>query len=238
MTTRVTTWNVLHRIHGLNWSEAPIAQFPDERARIAAISQTVAQWLAEGVDVVCLQEVSGDQLSSLRALGAHVFAHQYPRVPRLRAEGADGLVDRSEHLVTLVRAAGATQFDARTFESDPGKGFLAVELATGVAVINTHVSFGESGKRQLELLERVAKSREPVAVVGDFNAPVNEVSMGLGASFALSSVASPTRIATPQHPQGKIIDHVAVRGARIEAAHVLDAAGLSDHHPVRATTRP
>ena len=33
---RVTTWNVLHRVHGLNWKEPAVARFSDERAPAGA----------------------------------------------------------------------------------------------------------------------------------------------------------------------------------------------------------
>jgi endonuclease/exonuclease/phosphatase family metal-dependent hydrolase len=236
---RVTTWNVLHRVHGVNWNEAPVQAFPDERERIAAISRLVARWLSAGVDVVCLQEVSGDQLASLRsAAGADVrlFEHTYPRVPRLHRGGAPPLVDMSEHLAVLTSAPGASRVGAWTFESDPGKGALAVEVG-GVLVIDTHVSSGERRGAQLGLL--AARAREGggpgAAVLGDFNAPADVVRGGLGEGISVCDLAGqrPTRIETWEHP-AKTIDHVAVRGGAIESASVLEGGGLSDHNPVTA----
>lgn len=60
---QIVTWNVLHRIHAENWREAVPDRFPIEAERLDRISQRVAGVLREDDDaVVCLQEVSGDQL--------------------------------------------------------------------------------------------------------------------------------------------------------------------------------
>lgn len=227
---RVITWNVLHRVHAVNWSEPCIAHFPDERVRLEAIAVRVAAWLREGVDAVCLQEVSGDQLAALGELP--VATHRYPRVPRLRDGGASPLVDSAEHLVTVTRKP-ARLISSRTFDNDPGKGFLAVDVG-GLTLVNTHVTFSTGGTPQLALLS--AEARPPSVVVGDFNAPAPVVAAGLGAGFVLADLAGrTTRVSTPQYPDGKAIDHVAARGVRIITARVLDAEGLSDHHPVEAT---
>jgi endonuclease/exonuclease/phosphatase family metal-dependent hydrolase len=225
----------------VNWKEAPVAAYPDEPVRIAAISARVAAWLEDGVDVVCLQEVSGDQLASLRrALGveAHVFEHLYPRLPRLRDGGAPVLDDASEHLVTLVSSRGARQVGARTFDTDPGKGVLVVELDAGVRALNTHVSFGPRRDAQLLELAEGATAAGGAVVVGDFNAPVDAVQAGLGPTFSLSDLRGQraTRVATAEHP-GRVIDHIAVHRGVIESASVLDDEALSDHAPVAATVR-
>jgi len=247
-TLRVTTWNVLHRVHAVNWDEEPVRTFPDEGARIEGISATVARWLASGAAVVCLQEVSGDQLASLRravaAIGSHVHvdvaSHRYPRVPRLRVESTAALDDPSEHLVVVTRSGGLTVHAARTFDSDPGKGLLAVTIpdvgADPILVIDTHVTFGERREAQLALLAEIARERSgPAIVLGDFNAPVDVVRAALGAPFVTSNLEGqrPTRIATPEHPP-RVIDHVAVCRATLASATVLDGEGLSDHNPVTA----
>lgn len=234
---RFTTWNVLHRVHALNWGEPSVSAFPDEGVRTEAIAEIVAGWLAGGVDVVCLQEVSGDQLARLREVvraEAQVFTHCYPRVPRVRGEGdADaGLDDPTEHLVMLVQGAEARLRTAQTFSSDRGKGLLAVDVGSDVLVVDTHVSWGPRGDTQLALLAETAAGASGAAVVlGDFNATVELVQAGLGDLFAPAEVTGPTRIATSDVP-GKTIDHVFVRGGTIVSAAVLDARGLSDHHPV------
>lgn len=240
---QVTTWNVLHRVHAVNWKEAPVATYPEERKRIQGISSLVAGWLANDVDVVVLQEVSGDQLASLRASlrgAATVFEHTYARVPRLRVEGWPAeLADPTEHLVTIAKAPNASRLDARTFETDPGKGLLAIRIGP-LAVVNTHVSARERRDAQLSTLAAVVETFSGGCVVGgDFNAPAAIVSAGLGAgglaSISISNLEGqrPTRIAT-EAQASRTIDHVvAVRGA-IDAATVLDQAGLSDHAPVNA----
>jgi len=230
---QVVTWNVLHRIHAVNWAEPCIAKFPDEALRLEQIAARVAGFFEAGATAVCLQEVSGDQLALLRTLAAlQVFEHTYLRIPKLRKPGAS-LRDPTEHLVTLVRPGGARQVAARTYPTDPGKGLLAVDLG-GALLVNTHVTFAEKGRAQLALLAEVAAG--DAVVVGDFNAPAPLVTAALGVAFTRADTGqAPTRVATPQYPDGKTIDHVLVRGGRVEAAEVLDGGGLSDHSPVRVT---
>jgi endonuclease/exonuclease/phosphatase family metal-dependent hydrolase len=243
-TLRLTTWNVLHRVHAVNWKERPVATFPDEKERIAGISKTVAEWLASGVAVVCLQEVSGDQLASLRdALGgaAHVFEHLYPRLPRLRGGGTPELADATEHLVTIVSAAcaEARRIEGRTFDDDPGKGLLAVDVGDDISVINTHVTWGGKREAQLPILATLARAARGGAVVlGDFNASPTVVRLALGEPVVLADLEGqrPTRTATHDH-EAHTIDHVAVFGGVVQSATVLDGRGLSDHEPVTATLR-
>jgi endonuclease/exonuclease/phosphatase family metal-dependent hydrolase len=239
---RVTTWNVLHRVHAVNWKEGPVLAFPDERRRIDGISARVARWLGDDVDAICLQEVSGDQLRCLRAVAGasvQVFEHTYPRVPRMRGPEPLDLDDPKEHLVTLVKGLSARQVESRTFDTDPGKGLLAVELASGVLLINTHVSFGPRGRAQLAVIYTLAQAQAGIAViVGDFNALSDEVCAGLGGPCAISDLAgqAPTRVLTKGHG-GRTIDHVVVLGGTIAVASVGEGEGLSDHLPVTATVR-
>jgi endonuclease/exonuclease/phosphatase family metal-dependent hydrolase len=126
---------------------------------------------------------------------------------------------------------------ATTFASDRGKGLLAVDIGDDALVVDTHVSFGERRAAQLALLERAARDvHRKATIVGDFNAEVDIVSAGLGDRFTLANITEPTRIATMTSP-AETIDHVAVRGATIVSAEVLDGEGLSDHHPVTAEIR-
>jgi endonuclease/exonuclease/phosphatase family metal-dependent hydrolase len=234
----IVTWNVLHRVHAENWKEAPLALFPDERARIDGIRRATEGWLASGVDVVCLQEVSGDQRA---ALGAHpgAFVHTYPRVPSLRTPGPAALDDPREHLLTLAPRLAGTFLESLTFDTDKGKGLLAVDVGPAV-VINTHVSL--RGAAQLALLgdtaRRLHASRgKAVIVLGDTNAELPAVRAALGDGFVVSEVKGHTRVATDDKP-AHTIDHVAVLGGSIAHAEVLDGAGLSDHLPVRAKVIP
>lgn len=235
---RLATWNVLHRVHAENWGEAPLASFPDERRRIEGISAFVTSEIASGTAVMCLQEASGDQLASLRAAAGasvSVFVHRYPRVPKLRVTPASELEDPTEHLVTLV-SSPARLVASATFDTDPGKGWLAVELEGGLVVINTHLSSGDRGPAQLALVAATARDLgSPVAVAGDFNTQVDLVRAGLGEGFVLTDLAGqrPTRIATKDRPP-RTIDHVAALRCTIASATVLDGGGPSDHQPVRA----
>jgi len=176
---QLTTWNVLHRIHAVNWHEAPVGLFPDERVRIAGITDFIAtHLLTSDTAAVCLQEVSGDQLDHLRkTLGedrATIVTHEYPRVPKLR-EPVDEppLTNEKEFLVTLVPRASRREVrvvEEATFDSDPGKGFLAVSLGGNeLMVINTHVSAGGRRDKQLARLVRTAAKHSRVALLGDWN---------------------------------------------------------------------
>ena len=235
----MTTWNLLHRIHAVNWSEPTIDSHPDEHLRIAAVARVVAAHLeGDGVRVSCLQEVSGDQLRALREhLPADVlsFHHRYPRVPRFRSSGSPALDDPAEHLVTLVRGSVAHQAATHTFATDPGKGFLGIALADECAVWNAHVTWGPRGAEQLRTLLTAAQARPGTAVItGDFNADAAAVRAALGPGAHISDLAAqpPTRIG--HGGAGKCIDHVIAWRGLVENARVLDGAGLSDHQPVTA----
>jgi hypothetical protein len=234
---RVASWNVLHRVHGINWSEPAVAAFPEEPPRTDGIAARVERLLGDGVQAVGLQEVSGDTLAELRRRleGKHlIFAHRSPRRPRVRQGGPSGLVDASEYLVVIATDPRATLHRAGAFEGDPGKGFLAVDLGEGVRFLCTHVSFGERSGEQLGLLAEEGRLAPKGAVlVGDFNANARAVAAGLGVGWVLSDLTGqgPTRVPAPGSP-GKVIDHLAAHRGKIREARVLEAGDLSDHHPI------
>jgi hypothetical protein len=249
---RIATWNVLHRIHAENWREKVPDVFPDEAVRIAAITARIAALLAEGdgddvVDevVVCLQEVSGDQLASLRnALPTmQICAFIYPRVPWLKQGGPSPLQHPEEALVTIARRARL--ITGVVFPNDPGKGFLAVDV-DGVLVINTHLSAGDRRTIQLQHIKaHVDHSVESAVVVcGDCNTSSAKVLAGLDGGFNLVDLgldALPTR-PRPDLPDSAsdkpaAIDHIVVRGLAGEDGVVVDVDGTSDHNLVRATIR-
>jgi endonuclease/exonuclease/phosphatase family metal-dependent hydrolase len=245
---RVMSWNVLHRIHAVNWNELPVAQFPDEHERIDRITAFLARQLDAGTDVMCLQEVSGDQYARLtEVLGrrAVFFTHRYPRIPQLRDPAAamkSPLADSSEYLVMIVAeklGRSARRHAAETFANDFGKGYLAVALENDILVIDTHITWGERGHAQLASVASFAVG--PSIIAGDFNAEAATVSSLLARSTAspplvLSSLAGQrhTRIATLDKAS-HTIDHILVRWGDLAAATVLDGEGLSDHNPVTAT---
>jgi endonuclease/exonuclease/phosphatase family metal-dependent hydrolase len=238
---RVTTWNVLHRVHAVNWKEAPVTAFPSEATRVARITARVASWLDDGVSVVCLQEVSGDQVASLRSAiadGAQIFAHRYPRLPRIRGIELPELEDPTEHLVTIVTTGpSAVLRAAKTFDTDPGKGFLAIDIGDDITLIDTHVTARERGRAQMIDIAAFALETSARAIVmGDFNAPIDVVRDVFGAASAITQVGDlrPTRIPTADR-SGRTIDHVVVVGGVIASASVLDGELLSDHNPVTAT---
>src|SRR5438094_5969008 len=108
----IGTWNVLHRIHAVNWNEPAIARHTDEAERVAAIARFVVE---HPVDIWCLQEVSGDQLAALHAAftAERVLATCYPRVPKLWKGKRAVLDDAREYLVSIAagRLAHTASFD-------------------------------------------------------------------------------------------------------------------------------
>ena len=227
----VLTWNVLHRVHAVNFSEPTLARWPDERARAGSIADFIA---ASDADVVCLQEVSGDQLAMLRDTErGELFASKYPRVPSYRKHEAARLREPAEYLVTSVRGAGARLVAEHAFPTDGGKGLQCVELANGDRVINTHVSYGERRPAQLARIAAVVREAAGrVVVCGDFNAEVLVCGGELGAEL-VGARLPPDALPTRPGDRDATIDHAFVRGGGEATATVLDGEGRSDHHPVR-----
>lgn len=226
---RVVTWNVLHRVHAEVHGEPCLVHWPEEAKRVAALVEAVR---AHGADVALLQEVSGDVVSALRAAfpEREVLSHLLPRVPK---RAVAGVVDRSEHLV-VIAPRGAKVKRATTYESDPGKGLLAVEVG-GMVFVSTHVSWGEKRADQLITLRAaVASLGGPIVVGGDFNVEREVVEPALGAScVALSAGALATR--DDEKGRGLWIDHLlGFGGALLRDARVLSHRDESDHRPVVA----
>lgn len=244
MRLAVATWNVLHRIHAVNWSEPTIGPHLDEDARVAAIAARVAQ-LARERDVIALQEVSGDQLAAIRALvrDREIVVAPYPRIPGYhRAEQrADTPRDPTEYLVAIVPQGAVASSRAYAFPNDGGKGFLAVQLASGVLVVATHTSWGGKATSQLaDLAGGVRAHGGPAVVLGDFNAAREVVIAALGDGF-VAGVPAPGLATRPRADIGERsenIDHAIAFRGRIDDAVVESARGLSDHNIVRATFKP
>ncbi|MFC0433882.1 endonuclease/exonuclease/phosphatase family protein [Kutzneria buriramensis] len=218
----VATWNVLHRVHADNWAEDVVGQWPDESKRIKAVADRVAE-LEE--QVVALQEVSGDLLWALKVIpNRTVHAMRYPRTPSARRVPSP-LYDSREYLVLLVNGP-SEEIDWDPFPNDAGKGALAVEVQ-GHTIVATHVSWGDTKRpTQLALL----REYEPAVLLGDFNADGATVLRDLGPGYELAELPWG---ATTRHDQ--TIDHVITNGVTATEARVLEADGLSDHRPVRAT---
>lgn len=256
----IVTWNVLHRIHAENWAEQVPARFPDEGIRLRAVATRVVDLVTAAIEardavVVCLQEVSGDQLDVLKvALRAAVpdgalHTLRYPRVPTLKAEGPAPLKEPDEYLVTIV--AGGTPFvggvvrSGSAFDNDPGKGFLVVDIgaeAGGVVVLNTHLSAKERRGPQLARLAAIVEEHGVTVVCGDCNTDAATVVAGLGGGFSpveLGRDALPTRPrADGSSDKPPAIDHIFVRGGVGSDGAVVDVGGTSDHNLVRARVTP
>ncbi|MEV6339530.1 endonuclease/exonuclease/phosphatase family protein [Nocardia vinacea] len=229
----VASWNVLHRVHAENWDPDIATRWPDEAARIAAVTA----WIAERPEqVIALQEVSGDQLASLRSALSDKDIHtlRYPRIPRPR-NGTTPLQDPTEHLVLVLDEPGR-EIVAESFENDPGKGALAVETA-GMVIVATHVTGDPRRAGQLTRLAELAAPDRATVLLGDFNIDSTTVASALGPDFTMADLppaCAPTRPRT-SGTKSQFIDHVIVRGTTVRDATVLAVDGRSDHNFVRAT---
>lgn len=229
----MASWNVLHRVHAENWGSDIATHWPDEAARIAAVTA----WVADRTEqVIALQEVSGDQLASLRLAlpGKDIHALRYPRVPRPHS-GTSPLRDRTEHLVLVVDGPGR-EVAAESFENDPGNGALAVETADMV-IIATHVTGDPRRTRQLARLAELATQDRATVLLGDFNIDRDTVAAALGPAFTIADLAPDSVPTRPRisDTKSQFIDHVIARGAVVENAAVENVAGISDHNYVHAT---
>jgi endonuclease/exonuclease/phosphatase family metal-dependent hydrolase len=230
----IVSWNVLHRIHAVNWSDSVIGSWPREMVRAGSIADAINVFAA---DVVCLQEVSGDTLAMLRdVVTGEIFATPYPRVPALRQQAKVVLTDPTEYLVTIVRAA-ARLVSAEAFPTDGGKGFQRVELASGETIITTHVTYGDKRTAQLARLAEEARKAPGLCVIaGDFNADLATCAAELGDEFVaeeLPASSLPTRPRQEASNRSQNIDHLFVRGGTVRESAVIDGEGRSDHNPVR-----
>ncbi|MGY2009782.1 endonuclease/exonuclease/phosphatase family protein [Nocardia gipuzkoensis] len=230
----VATWNVLHRVHADNWYEDVATRWPDEGARIAAITARVAERTER---IIALQEVSGDQLASLRmALPDRTFhAMRYQRLPTPRRMPS-ALLDGGEYLVVLT-AEPSRELAAESFAHDGGKGALVID-AGELTVIATHVTGDRRRTDQLSrLAELVSDAPAPAAVLlGDFNTDRASVAAGLGDDFVVAECVAGALPTRPRSSGAKsqYIDHVVVHGASVTGASVDDVGGVSDHNLVHA----
>ncbi|MFX0575416.1 endonuclease/exonuclease/phosphatase family protein [Nocardia nepalensis] len=229
----VASWNVLHRVHAENWGSDIATRWPDEGVRIAAVTDWIA---GRPEQVIALQEVSGDQLASLRSAlpDRDIHALRYPRVPHPRS-GTSPLQDRTEHLVLVVAGSGR-EVAAESFDNDPGKGALAVETA-GMVFVATHVTGDPRRTRQLARLAELAPPDRVSVLLGDFNIDRDTVASALGADFAIVDLPADSLPTLPRTSgtKSQFIDHVVVHGATVQDAAVLAVGGLSDHNYLRAT---
>ncbi|MTE14614.1 endonuclease/exonuclease/phosphatase family protein [Nocardia aurantiaca] len=227
----IATWNVLHRVHADNWDSEMAARWPEEAQRIAVVTAAVA---ARKEAVIGLQEVSGDQLASLReALPDRTFhVLDYPRIPTPRRV-PNTLADRTEHLVLIVRGPSRLVL-AEPHALDPGKGLVAVEI-DGILIIVTHVTGDERRSGQFARLAEVAGDG-PAVLIGDFNVGRDDLAAGLGEGFTVTGFppdSVPTRPRT-SGAKSQFIDHVVAHGVPVRGLTVEDVAGVSDHNLVRA----
>ncbi|WP_040796031.1 endonuclease/exonuclease/phosphatase family protein [Nocardia higoensis] len=230
----VATWNVLHRIHADNWGEEAPQRWPDEAARITAVTEWIA---GRPEQIIALQEVSGDLLNSLRiALPDRTVLHfRYPRMPTPRRVAAE-LTEPAEYLV-LILDQPARKIAAEAFPDDPGKGVLAVQVGEPI-VVATHLSGARRNRGQLDRLARFARAHPgtPMVILGDFNTSREAVAAHLP-EFTVATLPASARPTRPRSEPGRSrdIDHIVVRGLRIADADVDNSGDRSDHNYVHAT---
>ena len=113
-----------------------------------------------------------------------------------------------------------------------------------VTVIGTHLAYAGGGQRALQaaaLLDMIDERRPPIIVMGDLNASIDAPELRHLASavvdaFDAVGIAADDPARRSCGPLA--IDHVLVRGLRVDDCRVLtDAGDASDHLPVVATLR-
>ncbi|MFD0327665.1 endonuclease/exonuclease/phosphatase family protein [Streptacidiphilus monticola] len=238
--TAVATWNVLHRVHAENWSSHVLDRWPDEAERIAAVSAWVAR---TSEAVIALQEVSGDQLASLRQalpVSRTVHSFRYPRVPKPRRVPTR-LSCRDEHLVLVLDGPPGRWWQRRP--SRPTRARGCSRCGPGPAPRRhprqhrspASGSTGPSGRgggrgrarpgRPARRLQRGPRHGRHGTRPRFHDRP-------------LPPDAAPTRPRDVGAEKSAWIDHVVTHGADADEAAVEDVHGLSDHNPVRARVAP
>ncbi len=206
----MATWNVLHRVHAENWYEDVATRWPDEGARIAAITARVAERTER---IIALQEVSGDQLASLRmALPDRTFhAMRYQRLPTPRRMPSS-LLDGGEYLVVLT-AEPSRELAAESFAHDHGKGALVID-AGELTVIATHVTGDRRRTDQLSRLAELASDAPaPAAVLlGDFNTDRASVAAGRPGDRATQPRAARAGTDNPPAPDAELAQKKTKKG--------------------------
>src|SRR5690606_6086657 len=101
-------------------------------------------------------------------------------------------------LVCVIAGHAVLAHGGRTFAADPGKGLLEIDLEAA-RLVNTHVSYGPRSRAQLPELVRAAAGPKPAILVGDFNAPGDVVTSGLGEGFVVSDLRGQRGTRTSSH---------------------------------------
>ena len=217
---RVATWNIRHG--------RPQHGFASNRRLAAGVR-------ALDVDVLAVQEVERRVIRSwfadqpaLIARAARATARAYAPARGLAVIGSDG--------VALCARGEIRRHEVLSLPPEEGQPRVALlaELAD-VTVVTTHLQNEEhEARRQLEwLLGRLQSIDGPCVLLGDLNLrPPDIEAMVTAAGFALAG-GGPTE---PAHDPVQQIDHIAVRGLKVEHVAVGEAP-VSDHRPLIAELR-
>jgi len=232
----VRTWNVFHG------NASP----PERRA---FLGQMVRLAVADGPDVLCLQELPVWSLRRLEGWSGMTAVSDLTKRPLLRSAELGRMVTDLHHGV--LRSAFTGQANAilvshplrmlehRSIVLNPARErrlCQAVRLETErqtLFVANLHVdrrSADEEILRAAEFVEGFTAENEPIVLAGDFN-------VALGESSALRELAGPKWEFAGATPTG--IDHVLARGMRGSPGaqwpverRTVGGRVLSDHAPV------
>ena len=229
------SWNVLHFVHGINYDEHPVDTMP-ERARIDGICGIVDDLLRD-VQVLCLQEVSGDLLVQLKLAFAprfHIMDKRSGRAPSVRKRTSPHFgtnIEHSEHLVIMVhRDMDIESVRSGAFASDAGKGFLKVAIAGGPRVVCTHLPFDKSHRAD-QLAQMGLDDSAFTIVCGDMNSTELHVPGLMRVPFASDGLVS--------RPKSRSnIDLVLTDGLADGPCQIADGSRFSDHNPVVVRIAP
>eukprot|EP01012_Entosiphon_sulcatum_P067131 TRINITY_DN96670_c0_g1_i1.p1 TRINITY_DN96670_c0_g1~~TRINITY_DN96670_c0_g1_i1.p1 ORF type:complete len:280 (+),score=43.91 TRINITY_DN96670_c0_g1_i1:35-874(+) len=248
---RITTWNVLHRVHAEKDPELchmTLDRYPKEVKRIADIVTLVEDQFVQGSRVVCLQEVSGELLSALRErLGKRVtiFDHQHQRIPEQPEDTTKQAIlkDPTEYLVVLTDFPAAEAVTAHPFTNN--KGVLGVRVQSNLCVYNVHASPKRAGEKQIRhelmqllVLPFLAKNKQnQVVVAGDLGMELERVFGAVGELAFCTGEDLSEYLQEGKHTcQDKDVDHiVGIGGTEIFDAVLYPNSNLSIHQPLQAT---
>eukprot|EP00996_Jenningsia_fusiforme_P002330 NODE_3161_length_1034_cov_46.881218_g2905_i0.p1 GENE.NODE_3161_length_1034_cov_46.881218_g2905_i0~~NODE_3161_length_1034_cov_46.881218_g2905_i0.p1 ORF type:complete len:277 (+),score=44.85 NODE_3161_length_1034_cov_46.881218_g2905_i0:57-887(+) len=248
-TCTIASWDVTHRLRALSNPSGNLnllKRYESESLRVSGVSQFVSSLLEKDSRVICLQEVSGEQLDDLRkSLGSRVSIFDF----NLSASEASSR-DRAEYLVTLTDLPSAQPAAAFSFPGHPRKGVLAVKVKSNLIVCNVLCNSNEANKKQIrETLMRslvvpfLASSKQNQAVAaGYFGCSLETVFLAVGemtyctgedlSSYYLEGKRS-------SHHSQENHDHIiGLGGAQISDSVMFPNENLSSHQPLQVTVYP
>jgi endonuclease/exonuclease/phosphatase family metal-dependent hydrolase len=225
----------------------------DWPARLPLIVETLR---AADSDVIGLQEVLEDAATGLPNQADTIAAALGGYEVRFMSTDAEGAPRRYGN--AILSRLPILETAARKLEPlDDWRTALRVRVGFDgrpVDVVNTHFHHTAEGaairaRQAADLLGWIGEGGPPLIVMGDFNAPLEDLGLaGLAASprfvSALPAGAAPTTLNTHEGHAARVIDHVFVERDAFDvvSAHVtgtqdVDGVWPSDHYAVEAVVR-